>query len=61
MLNPRLNFFADYTFDRVRALLDPTPPPAGIAPLALAIGEPQHTPPAMIKEILGAAGPEWGK
>ncbi len=61
MLNPRLNLLTDYPFDRLRQLLDGTPPPAGVEPLALSIGEPKHTPPAMIAAEIAANADSWGR
>lgn len=53
-LNHRCDRLTDYPFDRLRALLAPLSPPDGVEPLALAIGEPQHVPPALINEVIGA-------
>lgn len=62
MLNPRLELLTDYPFDRLRALLDGIAPPAGMAPLMLSIGEPQHAPPALVQQIIAAApSAQWGK
>ncbi|MCP5367759.1 MAG: aminotransferase class I/II-fold pyridoxal phosphate-dependent enzyme [Hyphomicrobiales bacterium] len=61
MLNSRLDLLTDYPFDRLRDLLDGTAPPPGVAPLALSIGEPQHTPPAMIAEAVAANAHLWNK
>ena len=61
MLNPRVLELSDYPFDRLRALLDPISPPAGISPLALSIGEPKHTPPALIGETIKASDGLWDR
>lgn len=61
MHNPRLDLLTDYPFDRLRALLGDARPPAGVEPLTLSIGEPQHAPPAMIAEALAANAHLWGK
>lgn len=61
MLNPRLSTLPEYPFQRLRDLLDPIDPPAGIEPLVLSIGEPRHPPPAMIAEIFAASADLWGR
>jgi N-succinyldiaminopimelate aminotransferase len=61
MLNPLVFELSDYPFDRLRALLDPISPPAGISPLALSIGEPKHTPPALIGETIKASDGLWDR
>ncbi|MEO5335406.1 MAG: aminotransferase class I/II-fold pyridoxal phosphate-dependent enzyme [Magnetospirillum sp. WYHS-4] len=61
MHNPRLDLLTDYPFDRLRALLGDSMPPRELAPLTLSIGEPQHTPPALIAETLAANAHLWGK
>ncbi|MBC8269646.1 MAG: aminotransferase class I/II-fold pyridoxal phosphate-dependent enzyme [Rhodospirillaceae bacterium] len=61
MLNSLLDNLTDYPFDRLRDLLDPLSPPAGISPLALSIGEPRHTPPKLIDEALSASNDLWGR
>jgi N-succinyldiaminopimelate aminotransferase len=61
ILNPRAVNLSNYPFDSLRALLDPISPPEGVTPLALSIGEPKHTPPALIKETLNAHADFWGR
>lgn len=61
MINPLTDKLTDYPFDRLRALLDPIDPPNGLTPLALSIGEPKHTPPALIGEALNANDDLWGR
>jgi succinyldiaminopimelate transaminase len=61
MTNPLLDRLPQYPFDRLRALLDGTDPPDGIAPLALSIGEPQHPTPPMIAEALTANAHLWNR
>ncbi len=61
MLNARLHLLTDYPFDRLRQLLDGIAPPAGLEPLALSIGEPQHTPPPMIAREIAASAALWGR
>jgi N-succinyldiaminopimelate aminotransferase len=61
MLNPRLRLLDDYPFDRLRALLDPIAPPAGLAPTVLSIGEPRHAPPSWLAEVLARETAGWGR
>jgi N-succinyldiaminopimelate aminotransferase len=51
-MNPRLQFLHPYPFEKLRALLAGVTPPAGLAPINLSIGEPQHPTPALLKEAL---------
>jgi N-succinyldiaminopimelate aminotransferase len=53
-MNPRLGLLQPYSFERLRALLAGATPPAGSRNISLAIGEPQHPTPALIKEALTA-------
>lgn len=52
MLNPGLDLLTDYPFTRLRALLDHEPTPAGMTPINLSIGEPQHAMPGFVAEAL---------
>lgn len=61
MLNPALESFADFPFDRLRALLGGVEPPPGLEPLVLSIGEPQHPAPPLVAEVLAASAHLWGK
>ncbi len=54
MLNPRLDRLRDYPFQRLRALLDPIPTPAGLKTINLSIGEPNQPYPDFVAEILDA-------
>ena len=60
MINDRIARIGDYPFDRLRALLDPLTPRAGAAPISLALGEPQHTPPEMLRRIVDDNADLWG-
>jgi N-succinyldiaminopimelate aminotransferase len=53
-MNPRLGLLKPYPFERLNALLAGVKPPAGLAPVSLSIGEPQHPTPAFLKEALMA-------
>jgi N-succinyldiaminopimelate aminotransferase len=61
MLNPRVSDLPDYPFDRLKTLLDGVEPPAGMKPLVLSVGEPRHSPPAMIAETLAKNVGLWGR
>lgn len=51
-MNPRLDLLHPYAFERLRALLADVKPPAGVKPIALQIGEPQHPAPQLVKDAL---------
>jgi N-succinyldiaminopimelate aminotransferase len=53
-MNPRLDLLQPYPFERLRALLAGATPPAGLRPISLGLGEPQHPTPALIKDALTA-------
>ncbi|MDX2221581.1 MAG: aminotransferase class I/II-fold pyridoxal phosphate-dependent enzyme [Rhodospirillaceae bacterium] len=62
MYNSRLDGLTEYPFQRLNALL------AGVVPrvppsdqVAMSIGEPQHAPPAMIRDLLVGDLAGWGK
>ena len=61
MFNDRLERVGDYPFDRLRALLDPIEPAAGIEPISLALGEPQHPTPDLIRTTVEENASLWGK
>ena len=53
-MNPRLGLLQPYPFERLRELLAAAKPPAGLRPISLGLGEPQHPTPALIKDALAA-------
>ncbi len=53
-MNPRLGVLQPYPFERLRGLLAGVNPPAGMAPISLGLGEPQHPTPALIKQAVTA-------
>ncbi len=61
MLNDRLARLADYPFDRLARLLDGVSAPAGVMPLNLALGEPQHPAPALVERALREHASEWNR
>ena len=60
-LNGRLETLTDYPFTRLAALLTPLRPRANVTPLNLALGEPQHAPPALLADTLAQNAHLWGK
>jgi N-succinyldiaminopimelate aminotransferase len=54
-LNPLLARLQPYPFDKLRALLAGVEPPAGLPPVNMSIGEPQHPTPALVKDALAGA------
>lgn len=61
LLNDRLDAVGDYSFDRLRALLIGLEPPAGVKPIALSLGEPQHAPPPFLAETIAREAAGWSK
>ena len=56
-MNPRLERLHAYPFERLARLKAGAVPPAGLAHIAMSIGEPQHAAPAFVLETLrGALG-----
>jgi N-succinyldiaminopimelate aminotransferase len=53
-MNPRLGLLQPYPFEKLRALLAGVTAPAGLRPINLSIGEPQHPTPSLIKDALTA-------
>ena len=53
-MNPRLQLLHSYPFERLAQLKAGVVPPAGLAHIALYIGEPQHSPPGFVLEALRA-------
>ena len=52
MLNPDLQRLKPYPFEQLSTLLSGIQPPAGITPIPLSIGEPQHAPPQFVLDAL---------
>lgn len=61
MHNDILDSLTDYPFDRLRALLGTTQPPADVTPIHMQIGEPKHAAPEFIGPILTQDMSEWGR
>ncbi|HUH38706.1 MAG TPA: succinyldiaminopimelate transaminase [Spongiibacteraceae bacterium] len=51
-MNPDINQLQPYPFEKLAALKAGIAPPAGLAPIALSIGEPKHPAPAFVLETL---------
>ena len=61
MINDRLDRIGDYPFDRLRALLDSHSPANTKPAVSLALGEPQHPPPAIVQKVINETADQWGK
>ncbi len=61
MYNTRLDGLTEYPFQRLAALLAGIEPPAGVPPMIMSIGEPQHAPPALLHTALAQNPLDWGK
>ena len=53
-MNPRLGLLHPYPFERLRGLLAGVRPPAGLRPISLGLGEPQHPTPQLVKDAVVA-------
>lgn len=53
-MNPRLELLQPYPFERLRQLLKGVNPPAGLSPISLGLGEPQHPTPPLVKQAMTA-------
>jgi len=51
-VNPNLDRLQTYPFAKLRALFEGVEPPAGVKPIRLSIGEPQHATPGFIRQTL---------
>ena len=60
-VNPRLDRLPGHPFERLRSLLDGLAPPAGVEPVVLSLGDPQHAPPPLLAETLAANAHLWGR
>jgi N-succinyldiaminopimelate aminotransferase len=54
-MNPRLGLLQPYPFERLRGLLAGVKPPAGVRPISLGLGEPQHPTPPLVKDAVVAS------
>ncbi|MDY0011406.1 MAG: succinyldiaminopimelate transaminase [Rhodocyclaceae bacterium] len=53
-MNPNLDLLQPYPFEKLRANFAGLEPPAGLSPIRLSIGEPQHATPAFIQQAVTA-------
>lgn len=61
MINDRLAELRDYPFRRLADLLDGVPPPPGVEPAVMSIGEPRHPVPRLAIDALAGATAGWGR
>jgi N-succinyldiaminopimelate aminotransferase len=61
MHNDALDRLTDYPFDRLRALLGGLDGPAGIEPVIMSLGEPQHPSPTILAETVAAHASDWNR
>jgi aspartate/methionine/tyrosine aminotransferase len=61
MLSSRFAVVDNYPFRRLAALLEGTAPAANVRPVDMSIGEPRHSPPAFLHEIVARNGAEWNR
>ena len=61
MANARLESLRDYPFERLTRLLDGVPPFGNAPPINMSIGEPQHEPPAIVRELVDRGHPTWNR
>ncbi len=59
-MNPRLARLETYPFEKLARLKSGVEPPGGLRHIAMSIGEPQHTPPELIREALRRGVDELG-
>lgn len=51
-MNPELDLLQPYPFERLRNLFADVSPPRDLSPIALSIGEPKHSAPAIVKQAI---------
>jgi N-succinyldiaminopimelate aminotransferase len=57
-MNPRLDALHPYPFEKLRRLMaEAGPPPGGLAPINLSIGEPKHDTPSRVAQAMAQALP----
>jgi len=61
MINDRLDRIGDYPFDRLRTLLDGHAPGGAGPALSLAVGEPQHPTPDMVRRVVEENAGLWNR
>jgi N-succinyldiaminopimelate aminotransferase len=61
MHNARLDLLNDYPFQRLNDLLAGAAPRANLPPIVMSVGEPQHQPPAFVREIIDRGNATWNR
>lgn len=61
MHNELLDRLTEFPFRRLAATLAGVSPPAGLPPLDLGLGEPQHQPPALLAETVARNAQLWNR
>jgi aspartate/methionine/tyrosine aminotransferase len=61
MLNARLDLLNDYPFQLLADLLAPVSPRANVPPVVMSVGDPQHQPPAFVREIIDRESSHWNE
>jgi N-succinyldiaminopimelate aminotransferase len=61
MYNDRLDLLNDYPFQRLNDLLAGVTPRANHPPVIMSVGEPQHQPPAFVREIIDRGEATWNR
>ncbi|HEX2113898.1 MAG TPA: aminotransferase class I/II-fold pyridoxal phosphate-dependent enzyme [Alphaproteobacteria bacterium] len=61
MYNARLELLNDYPFQRLADLLAGITPRANHPPIAMHVGEPQHQPPAFVRDIIDRGNATWNR
>lgn len=61
MYNSRLDLLNDYPFQRLNDLLAGITPRANHPPVIMSVGEPQHQPPAFVREIIDRGDGTWNR
>lgn len=59
--NGRLERLGENPFTRLNQLIQGVSPPAGLKPLILSIGEPQHAPPPILADTIAAHADLWNQ
>jgi aspartate/methionine/tyrosine aminotransferase len=60
-LNPYLETLEEYPFARLNRLLSDVAPRANEAPIVMSVGEPQHEPPAFLKQAIADNAHLWNR
>ena len=61
MYNTRLDLLNDYPFQRLNELIADTTPRANQPPIVMSVGEPQHQPPAFVRDLIDRSAGTWNR